>query len=339
MPIKITNKHNLPETIVRAVKYNTHVDGGDISVSSLVDAPQPRILRRMHTIEEDVSERIAALLGTATHHILEMASMDNAAIRHFSEASAHITSKINESTDEDERVDLIRARKWLEDYMSIYLSSKESKYIFEQVMRVEVSGWVLSGIFDLYDKETDTLYDYKITSVNTYLDPEARKKYYAQLNVYAWMLRKQGLNIKKASVVMILKDWTSYGVLRNRDYPACAMVEINIPLYADSKMEVYVKERVELHQRAEKGDVIPCTAKEKWSSSDVYKIKQHGLKRSIKNFEVEAHAKEWVEKNKHIYTKPLMVEKTPGESKRCEMYCSVRHVCTQRAEEKELLKD
>jgi hypothetical protein len=74
----ITNKHGLPEALVAAVQNDPYAGGGDISVTKLIDAPQRRVLWRQHRdeVEEDVSERIWALLGQAVHHILERAGTD-----------------------------------------------------------------------------------------------------------------------------------------------------------------------------------------------------------------------------------------------------------------------
>ncbi len=74
----ITNKHGLPEALVRAVQNDPYTGGGDISVTKLIDSPQRRQLWRQHEadIEEDVSERIWSLLGQAVHHILERAGTD-----------------------------------------------------------------------------------------------------------------------------------------------------------------------------------------------------------------------------------------------------------------------
>ena len=59
----ITNKHGLPEALVRAVRNDPYTGGGDISVTKLIDSPQRRQLWRQHEadIEEDVSERIWSL--------------------------------------------------------------------------------------------------------------------------------------------------------------------------------------------------------------------------------------------------------------------------------------
>lgn len=75
----ITNKHGLPEALVKAVQNDPYSAGhSDISVTKLIDSPQRRQLLMQHvaSIEEDVSERIWSLLGQAVHHILERAGTD-----------------------------------------------------------------------------------------------------------------------------------------------------------------------------------------------------------------------------------------------------------------------
>jgi hypothetical protein len=75
----ITNIHGLPQALVKAVQNDPYDAGkSDISVTKLIDSPQKRALWLQHqdAIEEDVSERIWALLGQAVHHILERAGTD-----------------------------------------------------------------------------------------------------------------------------------------------------------------------------------------------------------------------------------------------------------------------
>lgn len=76
--MKITNKHGLPDALVDAVLYDPYVGGGDISATALIDSPQKRYLEWSHKdqLEEDVSDRIWALFGSAVHHILERSQTD-----------------------------------------------------------------------------------------------------------------------------------------------------------------------------------------------------------------------------------------------------------------------
>lgn len=72
--MRLGNQFGLPEAIVRAAHRDTYSDGGaDISATSLIMPPRIRVLRRehWHEMEQDVSDRFWALMGTAVHHLLE----------------------------------------------------------------------------------------------------------------------------------------------------------------------------------------------------------------------------------------------------------------------------
>ena len=75
--MKITNNYGLPGAIVEAVKNDSYTMGkmADISVTGLLSPPRQKALMREHyaEIEEDASDRIWALIGQATHAILERA--------------------------------------------------------------------------------------------------------------------------------------------------------------------------------------------------------------------------------------------------------------------------
>lgn len=77
--MKYTNKFNLPESIVNAVKRPTYSRGkSQISVTQLINAPQIVALREKHNedIEVDVSDQVWALFGSAVHHILEQGASE-----------------------------------------------------------------------------------------------------------------------------------------------------------------------------------------------------------------------------------------------------------------------
>ena len=72
--MQITNKHNLPEELRRAIiKNNRAPKEGIISVTELISPPIIRKLKLKYwdVLEEDVSDRLWALLGTAMHSVLE----------------------------------------------------------------------------------------------------------------------------------------------------------------------------------------------------------------------------------------------------------------------------
>ena len=72
--MRITNHFNLPEAFLRFDAKHQHSKGSaDFSATELIDSPRVSKLRKRHyeEIEEDISDKVMALLGTAVHSILE----------------------------------------------------------------------------------------------------------------------------------------------------------------------------------------------------------------------------------------------------------------------------
>lgn len=71
--MKITNKLNLPQGLVNAVDTEPHNKKGSISATTLIQGVKQIILTQRHweELEDDVSDRIWALFGTAVHCLLE----------------------------------------------------------------------------------------------------------------------------------------------------------------------------------------------------------------------------------------------------------------------------
>jgi hypothetical protein len=73
----LTNKYDLPEAFVRAVEFNDYNAGkSDITVTQLIGPELPLMLKDIYEdeIEDDVSDRLWSLLGSAVHNVLERAA-------------------------------------------------------------------------------------------------------------------------------------------------------------------------------------------------------------------------------------------------------------------------
>lgn len=82
--MKLTNKFGLPDPVVRALTRSEYSKGdSNRSITQLIDSPRVRILRQEHwdELEEDVSEKMWAVMGTAAHKMFE----DTADEKHVSE--------------------------------------------------------------------------------------------------------------------------------------------------------------------------------------------------------------------------------------------------------------
>lgn len=78
--MKITNKFNLPEPIVNAIKRPSYSKGGaNLSATEMIGSPRIAQLRRLNydSLEMDASEGVFSLFGTSVHNILEKGVADN----------------------------------------------------------------------------------------------------------------------------------------------------------------------------------------------------------------------------------------------------------------------
>lgn len=72
--MKITNKHNLPETFVALASRDYYTKGkADYSVTEIISPPRVQRLRKQHyyEMEQDVADMLWMLLGTALHVVAE----------------------------------------------------------------------------------------------------------------------------------------------------------------------------------------------------------------------------------------------------------------------------
>lgn len=87
--MKVTNKFNLPQVFVNLLKRDGYSKGkADYSVTELINSPQIVHLTRKHwhQLEEDVHDRLWALMGTMLHKVLEEGKEEH----HQAEERLHI---------------------------------------------------------------------------------------------------------------------------------------------------------------------------------------------------------------------------------------------------------
>ena len=95
--MRITNNHNLPASVLNALHRPTYTKGdAHISCTELLNSPRIVQLKRKHwdDVEQDASEMVWQLFGSAIHHILEHGKGENHIIeeRLFAEFSGWVLS-------------------------------------------------------------------------------------------------------------------------------------------------------------------------------------------------------------------------------------------------------
>jgi len=198
--------------------------------------------------------------------------------------------------------------------------------IQEQRLTVEVLGWQVSGAFDIYYEQSNTIKDFKVTSVWSYIFG-GRSEWQAQVNLYAYLAEQNGIQVDELKIVMLLRDWNKSGLQGNADYPPIPFVEVGISKWPSEFTQRFLEERVTLHQLARGGDYPPCTDEERWAQPETWAVQKVGAKRAWRVFKNMEDAVTLAGRAKG-YT----VEHRPGKNVRCEGYCLVARFCEQARE-------
>lgn len=325
MPEILTNKFNLPEVFVQACKIDRHFTNGDISVTGLIDSPQIFMLKKNHEYEVDVSEKIDMLLGTAMHHVFELAE-----VKHFSArqllSAAQVLKDLGRQKGADSLVEIAK-----ENFPAAFTNTDKIEFN----VTLEIEGITVSGTLDKYLATQKKIQDYKNTSVYQWIYPEAKRKWDAQLNVYAAMMRENGYPVEEAEIVAVFKDFSAMQQKRTKDYPKAKAMTIPIKLLPHDDVMKYIKKAVLRHKAAWGGADTFCTPKERWATADTYAVKSVNDKgelgkKALRVLDSKELAQEWIDLNQLKFGN-MAIEPRPGEQKRCDQFCPVRHVCPQLA--------
>lgn len=324
---KFTNNLNIPQHIVDAITQDDHFTNGDISVTQLIDSPQIRILKKMHSYDMDVSDLIAAFMGTGLHLALERADNSDADVKNIKKAIVALKRIPGQE----------KGIAYLENIIKKHLDDKVDKNVLKEVnLAINVDGMQISGTFDLFFILLKSLEDYKQTKVSAFLMPEEKKSWIFQLNVYAFMLREHGFEVEHAIVHAFLKDWSEAKMQTTKFYPRGIYQKFVIPLKPHEDVRKYIQARVAKHKLAEETGQAVCTPKDTWAKNDTYRVMKKGNVKSKRNLSSLDLAEQWLEE--YLIKSPLdknkmFIEKIAGENLRCAKYCPVAQFCPQRKAE------
>lgn len=199
------------------------------------------------------------------------------------------------------------------------------RYIAEKRFYMDVDGVKLGGQIDLYDRETETLWDYKVSSVYKAMSDD-RLDWTRQANVNKLLCEHNGIFPKKLAILLVAKDWKRRDAEFKADYPPCPVAEIPLQVWKEEETYAYIKSRIALHNLAKtinNDDDIPvCTPEERWEKPTTWAVyKDKSAKRALKVYESEYEAMSHSAKvNGHV-------ERRDGSCTRCENYCRVKEYC------------
>jgi hypothetical protein len=334
--MKWTNKHDLPLPIYNAIVNSDYSkEGSDFSVTELSMSAQERRLFRLHhtEIEKDIVNNIWALLGSSMHYILEKASgTSDSKLLAFREGQIEDIKALNEEfLDLLEEGDAIGFHfdKKLGDILSRQPAEINSHLMIEDRQWGKIANRTVSGQVDVYNSDTATIQDYKVTGVWKYQSGDI-ESWKIQLNIYRYLLIHNNHPVRKLEVIGIFKDWKGYEAFKD-NYPDAPIKVIDLPIMDDIDVLQYILDRIRIHSEAsrynnakELAKNVPCTDKERWAKIG-FSIKKVGGKIASKTCDTFAEANLWVvahPKDKYIIT-------DKSEYKKCAEYCDVAQFCAQ----------
>jgi hypothetical protein len=193
------------------------------------------------------------------------------------------------------------------------------------------NGKIKSLIFSYDNKH---LYDIKTCKVwKKVFDPDL-VEWHQQLNMYAWMLRNRGLDIKSINVIAIYMDWQQQRAFRDDSYPNAPIIEYELKLWQDDYTEKYINGRIKLMVESETltDEQLPfCSSEEMWqraSETTFAVMPKKEATRASKVFTTMEEAKEYA-RGKFASVPEAFIEVRRPERTRCEHWCDGKDWCSQ----------
>ena len=257
----ITNKHNLPQTLVNLAESRDYSRGNSHrSITQLIDAPQISVLRMINEnrITEDVVDTFWANLGSALHHITEKGADD----KHLVEERLFVDV---EDWTISGAIDVQR----LEDDNSITIMD----YKFTSV-------WAVKNPKLDWERQLNC-YAYLV---------EANKKVKIKELQIICFLRdwnrnnaKRDMNYPQQQIVVVpIKLW---------DFEERSKYVADRVRTHQEALQDYMNGK----------DMAECTFEEMWKRKDTYAVKKKKNKRALKVFEIETDAKEFAKEKGEEY--------------------------------------
>jgi 3'-phosphoadenosine 5'-phosphosulfate sulfotransferase (PAPS reductase)/FAD synthetase len=127
----------------------------------------------------------------------------------------------------------------------------------------------------------------------------------------------------------ILRDWSKLRVMQSDNYPRKQVVMVPIRRWTEEEQENYIKERIRIHQNAEKVSELPlCTASERWRKEDKFAVMKSGRKSAWRLFDTRQLALDFLKSQNMVEGKGCSIVERLGEDTRCMHYCSVNKFCS-----------
>jgi hypothetical protein len=321
--VKITNQFDisLPMAVwLLTDEYDYVNEPNYISATSLLKPLKQLILsKRVETqdLAVDLSTKIASRVGHAVHDSIEKAwtiAGPEQMARLGYPASVTERLMVNPS-DED-----LRARN---DIIPIWFEQRSFRSI-------EINGttYKIGGKFDLV--LDGRLFDFKSTSVWTYIKRQKDEDYSKQGSIYRW-LNQNLITSDHIFIQFLFTDFQRREIKTTPGYPKAKVMEHPVELLSVAETERFIVEKLKLIERykdAPESEITECSDKDLWRSDPAFKYYSDPNKtagRSTRTFDNMVEAQTFMSEK----AGKGVIKTVPGDVKACE-YCPAFSICRQK---------
>lgn len=189
------------------------------------------------------------------------------------------------------------------------------------------NGYILSGIIDLYDKQSKEVIDYKTGSIWK-VKFDDWSDYRKQLLYYSVLLKKNGYECNKAKNIMLLKDHSKREAQIDSNYPEFPVYTKEY-YFTDNEIEKAEQEIIEIFSNLERlenaldSELPICTKEQRWAKDDKWAVMKKNNKKAVRVLNTEHEAQDYIDEGKGDY-----IEFRQGEDTKCLQYCSCNKYCS-----------
>lgn len=198
----------------------------------------------------------------------------------------------------------------------------------EEKFDIAVSKSRVTGVVDSYDMERGIINDWKTASVYKIMKDDF-SDWYKQGMTYAWLLKQNGLDVRRCRFIALLKDHSMTKAETENTYPQSPVFTYEFEVTPEeleqtgARITAKVKD-IEAAELMSDDDIEPCTAEERWADGDKWAVMKNGRKTAIRVFDREIDAENCAGElgNSHY------VEHRPAVSRKCGKYCLCKDFCS-----------
>ncbi len=199
---------------------------------------------------------------------------------------------------------------------------------FEITVLVDGEWYTLRGTVDLV--EGVTIFDHKTTGVASYQinkEQGMASSWYEQTVRYFWLLRRNGIVVKGARILVILTDWKKSKLRTEANYPDSNIQTIEYDfkdqMVSDLDEDIHRK-LFSLHENMKLSDdeIVECSPKERWQKETTYAVKKNGRKTAMRVLPTFLEAEVWRANNKGDF-----IEVRKGIDIKCAEWCECNGFC------------